>query len=277
MTTKTIIAALLLVPSLAVAQQRRSALKDEPPVRHKQELRLKRFELAPTFEMTVQGDYKHTVSFGAKAEYHLTDQLSIGGMVFFGTGVDTALSEQIRESLLDTRMPNDPAPSRADFDDHLNTIPIHGGFGATYTPWFGKISMFQKVFVNFDFYVSGGFGFAVTKNDFGMDGCDPQVDGPGDDGALGTPDDLFNDPRNDCPHNSGFNPGLQVGGGLHVFVNKFIAIDISFRDYFFTDNPSGLDFDADLDVDSDDRRFLSHLFFGVGVSLYFPPKPKISR
>ena len=55
------------------------------------------------------------------------------------------------------------------------------------------------------------------------------------------------------------------------------ALDISFRDYMFTDNPSGQDFNADRKVDDSDPRFLSHLFFGVGVSLFLPPKVKVTH
>ena len=51
---------------------RKSPLEGQPDVRHKYELRQLRFEVAPTFEATVQADYKHTVSGGLKLEYHLT-------------------------------------------------------------------------------------------------------------------------------------------------------------------------------------------------------------
>lgn len=271
-TTKILVgAAVLALLAPSVAQARKSPLAGQPPVRHKQELRMKRMEVAPTFEGTVQGDYKHTLSAGLKAEYHLTDSLSVGALIFFGGGIDTKLTEQIHGSLPPTENNQDPTPSQTTFMERLNTIPFHGGLGATFTPWFGKMALFGKAFVNFDFYVSGGFGFALTSNGMDEDGCAPTDDDPMTDGNQ------FTNPRNDCAHNSGFNPGLQVGAGLHIYFNKWIALDLSMRDYLFSDNPSGLDFDADLDVDSDDRRFLSHLFFGIGVSMFLPTKAKISR
>jgi hypothetical protein len=45
----------------------------------------------------------------------------------------------------------------------------------------------------------------------------------------------------------------------------------------FADNPAGLDFNGDFKVDDDDRRFLSHLFVGIGVSIYLSPKAEISK
>ena len=77
--------------------------------------------------------------------------------------------------------------------------------------------------------------------------------------------------------NDGSRVGLYVGGGLHVFLNNWIALDLTVRDYLFSDNPSGLDFDADLAVEEEDARFLNHLFMGVGVSLFFPMQAKRTR
>ena len=270
--TTLVAAALAVLLAPAIAHARKGPLYGQLPVRHKQELRLGRIEFAPTFEMTVQADYKHAVTGGFKAEYHLTDKLSIGGLMFFGTGVDTLLTEQIRESLPDTSTTGDPTPSKAQFDDHLNTMPLHGSLHLTLTPWFGKMALFGKAFINFDAYLSGGLAIAKTQNSFeGGDDC-TEPDGLD---AVGMP--RFTDPRNDCPHNAGLNAGINVGAGLHAYINKWVALDLYFRNYMFNDNPSGLDFDGDRRVTDDDQRFLSHLFFGVGVSLFFPQIPTISR
>ena len=272
----TLLAAATAVALPGSAFARKSPLEGQPDVRHKYELRSLRFEIAPTFEATVQADYKHTVSGGVKIEYHLTDSLSFGGMIFFGSGINTQLTDAVNGSLQPTSSAGDPTPSQQQFLEHLNTMPLHGGAGVTFTPWFGKISLFSKLYLAFDVYLSGGFGFAQLKNDMAQDNCDPVKDGTRIN-AAGMQEDLFDDPRNDCAWNSGFKSGVQVGAGMHVFMNKWIALDISFRDYFFKDNPSGQDFNADRQVDGSDPRFLGHLFVGVGVSLFLPPKVKISQ
>ena len=271
----TLLAAATAVALPGSAFARKSPLEGQPDVRHKYELRTLRFEVAPTFEATVQADYKHTVSGGLKLEYHISDSLSFGGMIFFGTGINTQLTDAVKNSLGDTVEPFDPTPTKDQFTQHLNTMPLHGGAGVTFTPWFGKISLFSKLYLAFDVYLSGGFGFASLKNEFGEDNCAPKQDGTRTD-ATGMSVPVFDDPRNDCPWNSGFQPGVQVGAGMHIFINKWIALDLSFRDYFFKDNPSGQDFNADRQVDDSDPRFLGHLFVGVGVSLFLPPKVKIS-
>jgi outer membrane beta-barrel protein len=262
---------LSLAPSLAHA--RKSPLAGAPDVRDKYELRLARFEATPTFEATLSADYKNTYSGGLKLEYHLSDSLSIGGLIFFGASVDSSLAGSITDSLPNMTTPGDPTPTKDQFNDHLNTMPLHGGLGATFTPWFGKLALFGKSYLAFDLYLSGGFGFASLSSPTSGDAC--QRKGDGNDPITGK--ELFTDPRNDDPCNSGFRPGVQFGAGLHVFFNRWIALDLSFRNYMFKDNPSGQDFNADGYVDSSDPRFLSHLMFGVGVSFFLPPKAKITH
>jgi hypothetical protein len=81
-------------------------------------------------------------------------------------------------------------------------------------------------------------------------------------------------PNNDPPLNNGSRIGLYLGGGIHVFLNDFLALDMTVRDYAFSDNPSGADFNADLFVSEADSRFLHHLFFGVGISVMLPTTVK---
>jgi hypothetical protein len=135
------------------------------------------------------------------------------------------------------------------------------------------MGLFGRAFLSYDVYFSGGFGFAITENEFsGEDDvtvCDARCDDP--EGQM------FTDPRNDGPHNAGFNPGVQFGGGLHIYFSNFAALDLYLRNYMFTDNPSGFDKTFDKAVTDEDRSFSSHLFVGVGLSLFLPPKPRISR
>ena len=89
-----------------------------------------------------------------------------------------------------------------------------------------------------------------------------------------------NNPNNDPTLNSGSRVGLYLGGGIHVFLSDFLALDLTVRDYAFSDNPSGADYNADLFVGTnkltgdDDNRFLHHLFFGAGISIMFPTTVK---
>jgi len=253
---------------------RKSVLDGQPAVRHRILLINKRFELSPTFETTINADFRHTFAGGLKAEFHMSDMFSIGGAGFFGTSVNTGLSSRIIDTLEDSYPEGDPTPTKTEFEEHLNSMPVHGSAYVTWTPWYGKLAAFSKAFVAFDFYFSGGLAFAQLKNDCCSFNVDDDPDGDLEADPPRYPD---NDPNDDDPLNDGTKLGLYFGGGIHVFLNEWVALDLSFRDYWFQDNPSGLDFDANRRVDSDDDRFLNHFFAGLGVSFFFPMRAERSE
>ena len=259
------LAASLLAATAGPARaDRKSPLEGQPAVRHRLLLVRHRLELTPAFEASVNADFKHTISGGLKLEYHLSDMWSIGALGMFGTGLNTSLNSRIEDTLPDTPTPGDPTPSQTEWDEHLNTIPLHGAAYVTITPWYGKLAAFGKFFVNFDFYFSGGVAFAQLKNTC----CSFTVDThPGQPMGAEPPD---NDPNNDPAINDGSRVGAYLGGGIHLFVANWAALDLTVRDYAFSDNPSGLDFYPDLAVTDKDNRFLHHLFLGAGISFFLP-------
>lgn len=278
----------LAVSSAAYAERRRNNLAADVAVRHRRLLVKNRFEFAPLFESTINADFRHIIGGGAKLEYHLSDMLSIGAVGVYSTALDTKLVGRIvptldtqdakQMKLADLRMVDPKAtirdPSQEELLDRLNTMPLHGAGYVSITPWYGKLAAFSQAYVAFDFYFQAGVSFAQLKSDCPTNVCSDQFPGvsqPGDGGET-IPPDL--DPNNDPPLNSGNRLGLYLGGGIHVFLNDFLALDMTVRDYAFTDNPSGADFNADLFVSNADNRFLHHLFFGVGVSVMLPTTVK---
>jgi outer membrane beta-barrel protein len=263
-----------VLPDAARAQSndsdKQNPLSGQPAVRNRLLLVRNRFEFTPSFESTINADFRHIVGGGAKLEYHLSDMLSIGVVGVFSTALDTALVNRITGTLEDTVNDMTREPSQEEFKEHLNTMPVHGAGYVSLTPWYGKLAAFGKAFVNFDFYFQGGVAFAQLKSNCSSTICSDQHP-DGDPSTMTAPD---NNPNNDPPLNDGTRVGLYLGGGIHVFMNEFIALDFTVRDYAFNDNPSGADFNADLKVKDDDSRFLHHLFMGAGVAVMFPMKAK---
>lgn len=263
------VAALLaLQGSDALAERRLNNLHKDVAVRHRRLLVKNRFEFTPLFESTINADFRHVVGGGAKLEYHFSDMLSIGVIGVYGTSLDTGLVKDILPTLEGNADPNTREPSRQEFESRLNTMPIHGAAYVSVTPWYGKLAAFGTAFVAFDFYFQAGVSYAQLKSNCPDSVCNDPAPGMAS-GPMGmVPPD--NNPNNDDPLNSGSRVGLYLGGGIHVFLNDFIALDLTVRDYAFDDNPSGADFNADLAVTSEDSRFLHHLFFGAGISIMFP-------
>lgn len=271
-------AALLAVTALPAADaladgRRLSTLKEDVAVRHRRLLVKQRFEFAPLFESTINADFRHIVGGGAKLEYHFTDMLSIGAVGVGATALDTGLVKQIEPTLEGAVDNATREPSRDEFMTRLNTMPFHGAAYVSLTPWYGKLAAFGQAFVAFDFYFQAGASFAMLKSNCPTNVCNDPSPGVAQDEM--TPAD--NNPNNDPALNDGNRLGLYLGGGIHVFLNDFIALDFTVRDYAFSDNPSGADFNADLAVTKDDSRFVHHLFFGAGVSIMFPTTVKRTR
>jgi len=292
-------ATLVALASSAHADRRYNSLKDDPAVRHRKLLVKGRFEVAPLFESTINGEFQHIIGGGLKLEYHFTDMLSFGGLVVGSTALKTKLTDRILDENSGIEAtPNDMTrePSRDEFLDRLNTMPVRGAAYVSLTPWYGKLAAFSQAYVAFDFYFQAGVSFAQLKNNWSYANCTPTTaaerNEPCTDPAPGQPSTerpgtmngeaapADNNPNNDDPDNAGSRIGLYLGGGIHVFLSDFLALDLTVRDYAFSDNPSGADYNADLFVGKnqntgdDDNRFLHHLFFGVGVSIMFPTTVK---
>ncbi len=121
-------------------------------------------ELTPAFEANVNADYKYTLSGGLRAEYHLSDMLSVGAIGFYGASINTGLTNRILATLDDDNPDGDPAPTKTEYSQHLNDMPLHGAAYVSLTPWYGKLAAFGAAFVNFDFYFSAGVAFAQLTN-----------------------------------------------------------------------------------------------------------------
>jgi outer membrane beta-barrel protein len=263
----------------ATVSVRKNKLDGQPAVRNRLLLVKGRAELAPLFESTINADFRHIVGGGVKLEYHASDMLSFGVVGVFSTALNTKLVDRIVPTLEANPDPMTREPSQQEFLQHLNTMPFHGAAYISITPWYGKLAAFSKAFVNFDFYFQGGVSFAQLQSN-----CDPSIcndthpgqsiPDPNNPMQMIPPDD---NPNNDPPLNSGTQFGLYLGGGIHVFLNEAVALDLTVRDYAFSDNPSGADFNADLAVTSADSRFLHHIFMGLGLSVMLPPKAKRTR
>ena len=269
-------AVLLASGSEARAERRTNDLEGQVAVRHRRLLVKNRMEVTPLFESSIDADFYHIVGGGLKLEYHISDMLSIGAVGVGSTAIKTALTNKI----LASDLPSTPGsqgrtPTQDEFLDHLNTMPVHGAAYISITPWYGKLAAFSQAYVAFDFYFQGGVSFAQLAGDCPTNVCSDTH--PGVMSASGQAPDL--NPNNDPPLNTGTRVGLYLGGGIHVFMNDFLALDLTVRDYAFSDNPSGADYNADLYVGNnknlgDDNRFLHHLFFGAGLSVMLPTTVK---
>src|SRR5512133_1882815 len=91
------VALALLVPAVASAR-RENPLEGQPAIRHKEELHAARFEIGPSFNMSLNRYVRNAFLIGLKAEYHALDWLSFGFDIGGGFGADTSLAGELKSN-----------------------------------------------------------------------------------------------------------------------------------------------------------------------------------
>ena len=242
-------------PELRAEQLNENPLAGQPAIRHRIEYRSGRFEIGPSMAFSINRTYRQAIMFGAKMQYHFNDYLAVGADVGGGVGLDTGLTSEIEDSYA-----ADPAGWQT-LHDNLSDMTLAGDARVIFTPLSGKIALFSAAYLGYDFYLFGGLGFALLSN---------STNDPGVDEA-----------------NEGFRPGGAWGVGTRVYIGKYMAFGIEFKDLLFSDNESGGDLTRGLSsgeagngnmpvVDGEDTSFMNHFFFGFNYTFIFPTTPQIS-
>ena len=280
---------LVLLSSTVLAQkkdERRRTLEGQPAVRHRYELREGRFELGPSFGFSLDRAMRHTFSIGAKLEYHFSDAFSIGADVGYGIGFDTGLASELEDSYQAENIAGDDIGTRKwnKLTKRMSDIKMQGDVRFVWTPIYGRIAVFSKMFVLYDMYAFGGVALAYTANK-GSDGNNEW------------------DPTTDevDKANEGFRAGVAMGLGMRIYFNHWVSMGIEVKDLMFMDNETGKDqtrglSDTEMEiynkcrggassitckitpkVDGDDQKFAQHFFFGLNITFLFPLEPKVSE
>lgn len=254
-------ATILSLGSNARAQEeaRVGPLVDAPAIRGRLELRQKRFEIGAGLGSTIGQDFYHATLLNLKLGYHFTDWLAVTGFVAQNVTPEfqTGTTDRLLKSLPATATPNlDRSPSKQQAKDGMNHIGTMAGAQLEIAAITGKFSMFNTWFFNYDFYLLGGLGYVNLEK-----GSDAKLCG-----ATARP---F------CPV-TGWKPALQVGGGMHAFINELVAVNIELRDVMLRNNPSGADVNADKVSNGDDLTLDQNFIVTVNAQFFLPREAKRS-
>jgi hypothetical protein len=256
-------------------------LAGAPPVKKERLYRKGRFEIAPSISFTLLDQYRHTIFVGGRLQYNFTDWLAFGVWGADGAGQSsTSLTDNI----------NTASPRNGFTLTQVN----HGGpvgTGGNYapasffaqtgqlnwivapqfqlTPFRGKLSLFQKIFVDTDAYIHLGAAF-VGIQERGECGASGQVE---------------------CSNSGSFAVASTVkiaptfGIGLNFYVTDFMSIGVEYRAFPFSWNQSGFDSAGggpglnypDGKIDSHDDTFSFNQIMTISLGFSLPPKPEISK
>lgn len=288
--------ALALVPTGAQAQQIQitGPLANADACRHCRIYRQGRISISPLVGFSLRDEFDRTIFFGASAEYHITDWLGIGGFFAFGgVHLNTGLTDQVNGKGVSTERNRLSLPcgsnnagsaacaaARSGFDDQIGQITFVAAPQILFIPLRGKLALFQKVFIDTDFYFH--LGFAII-------GLDERADVPGD--PAGGPSTVCAG----APVPAGCVATQQArasritfnatfGAGMRLYINDVVAITLEWRGLPFRWNTSGTDESGSPDgdfpdgiIDSHDRIRHFNQMVSVGASIYLPTSARISE
>ena len=268
------VGALALLAAPAHADRGRNPLEGQPAIRHRVELRKLRLEFTPQVLVSINQPYLIGVGGGAALQFHLTDWLGLGASFHYTQNLEAPLVGRITEALPDSYAgTSDPSsglkqPSKQMFKDHLIGPQMLVGIYGTLTPIAGKFSLFNTLFAPLTSNPA-----AYTDSSSISRSTNATALTTANDVNLQTPDPF-----------TGLRPAGLFGIGVHMFFNHFVGLNLELRDYLYKSNPGGLDVSTtDNNTDNSpvlsgaDEYIVSHLYFGIGLTIMIPPGAKISR
>jgi hypothetical protein len=268
----------LATPKPAAAQeiQITGPLAGAPAVRKQRLYREGRFELAIGPGFTLLDEYKRTIFLSGRLQYNIFDWLGIG--VFGGfspesLSLNTDLTDKIeatpapRNSRTAVNLPGTVGAPK--FENQTGKFGWIATPQITFSPFRGKLALFQKLFIDTDLYVHGGVAIVGVKE-------------RGDCGGAG---------KVACTQAASFQTVDRVavapsfGLGLTLYPSNFLSFNIEYRAFPLAYNRGGFDSrgagpDAsfpDLKIDSEDRTFKFNQMVFVALGFHLPTSPTISQ
>src|SRR5687768_11130192 len=136
-------------------------LAGAPAVRHMRIYRDGRFQMQPTFGVTINDAYARSLLAGLQIGYHFTDWLGLHAFFHYDAyAIETDLTERIEKRGQSTEFNRLSLPTNKKFGEQIGKLVYLAGVQATFIPLRGKLALFQALFVDTDFYIFAGAAFA---------------------------------------------------------------------------------------------------------------------
>jgi hypothetical protein len=256
-------------------------LKGAPAVRHLRLYRQGRLELSPTVGFTLLDEYRRTILVGGMINYAIRDWIAIGAWGAAGVvSTTTDLTDKIdatapRDALTANNVIHNqpgsgnaagqPAPS---FASQTAQIQYMVAPQITFIPFRGKLAIFNKIFVDSDFYIAAGPAFVGIKE---RGNCGPNQ-------GL-----RCSDPASFALTSTTKITGT-FGVGFKFYPGNFWSIGAEYRAIPFNWNRAGFDSRGagpngnfpDGQINGQDETFKFNMLINISVGFYLPTSPKLS-
>jgi hypothetical protein len=242
-----------------------------------------RFSIQLHAAMSLQDEFSRAIMPGAQLMFHPTDWLGIGvWAAFAAANIDSALTDQIVSKGQTNAVNVLSLPNAKSFPNQIGRLKWIVAPQVSFIPLRGKLGLFEKLFVDTDFYVFGGVAFVGLQERANVD--------------LATATNCINmdataglaasisclEPTQHRTGRTAIAP--TFGAGLSLYLADFLTMSIEWRALPFAWNTSGTDESGnprgdfpDTAINQQDR--LSHFnhFLTLGFGFYLPVHPRISK
>jgi len=243
-------------------------LAGAPAARKMRLYREGRFELAPGVSYTLLDEYNRTLFVTARLQYNIFDWLGVGVFGGFGAlNLSTDLTDKIQATAPrgQRATASNVPPAGRQFEDQVGKLKYMAAPQITFSPFRGKLAVFQKLFVDTDLYLHGGVAFV---------GVDERKECAV--GACTAANSFVVDSR--------MAIAPTFGLGLTLYTSGLVSVNIEYRAFPFAWNRGGFDTrggppDAsfpDSQINSEDRTFKFNQMIGLSVGFSLPAQPKLS-
>jgi hypothetical protein len=248
--------------------------------------RAMRFQIQLHAAMSLQDEFSRAIMPGGQLMFHPVDWLGIGIWGgFAAANIDSSLTDQIVQKGQTNAVNVLSLPNAKAFPNQIGRLKWIAAPQVSFIPLRGKLGIFEKLFVDTDFYLFGGVAFVGLEERANVDnafatGCE----------KMNTTGGLAASIRCLEPTVTAANARATrmaiaptFGAGLSLFLADFLAMSIEWRAMPFSWNTSGTDESGhprgdfpDHTINEADR--LSHFnhMLTLGFGFYLPTKPKIS-
>jgi outer membrane beta-barrel protein len=256
-------------PAAAQEIQLTGPLAGAPAVRKMRLYREGRVELAVGPGFTLLDEYKRTIFVAGRLQYNLFDFFGFGVFGGFGAAnLNTDLTDKI-----DSTAPRvsrtavnlaDPRRGGPSYDKQVGKLKWMAAPQVTFSPFRGKLAVFQKLFIDTDLYLHGGVAFVGVEERADCTVC--------------------TDPTKSFATSTRTAIAPTFGLGLSLYATNFVSVNIEYRAFPFSWNRGGFDSrgtgpDAnfpDNQITKDDQTFKFNQMIFVAAGFYLPTSPKIS-
>jgi outer membrane beta-barrel protein len=239
-----------------------------------------RFQIQLQGTMTLNDEFSRAILAGGQLMFHPTDWLGIGVWGGYAlANIDTALTDQVAERGQTNEVNVLSLPRPSGFPDQIGRLQWVAAPQLQFIPLRGKLGIFEKLFVDTDFYLLGGVAFvgleerAPVEESF-YNGCAMR--------DLAFQITCLEPTQSERETRMAIAP--TFGAGLSLYLGDWVAMTLEWRALPFAWNTSGTDEAGDAKgdfpddaIDSDDQ--LSHFnhMFSLGFAFYLPTEPGLSH